>query len=395
MPEPVVESDLHRICEAGEHWRQMDELREAYPFYWNTEGPGHWTLTRYHDVRKAFQDPATFSNHSIVATDPEPAYRFLPSHLDPPLHMEYRHLVNPWFSPAKVEAIRPRLTELARETIAPLVPLGRTDVIATLADEFPVKAFLTSMGLPITDTEFLRSRVHRLSGKLSDPSGENSDALAAWKEIADYWREAIEVRRRAPLDPTVDLLSDVMRGSVQGRPLPDEDILDLAVTMTFGSLDTMKSQLGWCLYHLATHPEDRARVVADPTAIPDAVEEFLRAYPIVSMARKVTHDVDFQGCPMKAGDMVLLCIQSATRDPRAFERAEEVIIDRSPNRHITFGASTHRCLGSHLARAELQIALQTWHEVIPDYRLDSDEPLRARGGQVTLLSLPLAWSAPA
>ena len=141
-------------------------------------------------------------------------------------------------------------------------------------------------------------------------------------------------------------------------------------TLTLGSLDTLKSQLGWCMYHLATHPEDRRRIVVDPSLIPGAVEEFLRAYPIVSMARKLTQDYDFHGCPMKKDDMVLLSIQSATRDPRVFPDADEdVIIDRSPNRHIAFGASEHRCLGSHFARAELLYALEEWHAAIPDYEI--------------------------
>ena len=181
---------------------------------------------------------------------------------------------------------------------------------------------------------------------------------------------------------------------MNGEPLPDEDLLDIVVTLTFGSLDTTKSQLGWCFYHLATHPEDRRRLAADPGLIPDAVEEFLRAYPIVSMARKVTEDIEFRGCPMHKGDMVLLSIQSATRDPRVFPDADQVIIDRRPNRHIAFGASAHRCLGSHLARAELQVALEEWHRLIPEYRFDGDEVPLARGGQTSLLTLPLAWSMP-
>jgi cytochrome P450 len=165
------------------------------------------------------------------------------------------------------------------------------------------------------------------------------------------------------------------------------------VTLTIGSLETLKSQLGWCFYHLATNPDDRRRIVASPDLTPAAVEEFLRAYPIVSMARKVTRDVDFHGCPMKKDDMVLLTIQAATRDPRVFPEPEKVIIDRTPNRHIAFGASEHRCLGSHLARAELKAAIEEWHKAIPDYRVDSDEPRMAHGGQVSLLKLPLSWTA--
>ena len=388
---PVVDSRLHIKAPAGEHWRRIDDLREAHPFYWNTDGQGHWVLTRFEEIREAFQDPATFSNHSIVATDPDPAYRFLPSHLDPPEHMELRHLLNRWFAPAAVEAIRPALTAHAAREVAAVVDAGHCDAMTTIGDQFPVAGFLTSVGLPLSEAAFFVSRVRRISGVLSDPTADKSDAMAAWSEIAAYWAGVIADRRQQPRDPDVDLMSYLVGCTIHDEPLPDRDLLDLAVTLTFGSLDTTKSQLGWALFHFATHPEDRARIVADPALIPDAVEEILRAYPIVSMARKVTHDVEFHGCPMKKGQMVLLSIQSATRDPRVFPAADEVIIDRRPNRHIAFGASAHRCLGSHLARAELQVALTEWHRLIPDYQLDSTETPIARGGQVSLLELPLRW----
>jgi cytochrome P450 len=174
--------------------------------------------------------------------------------------------------------------------------------------------------------------------------------------------------------------------------VPDADMIDIMVTLTLGSLDTLKSQLGWCFYHLATHRQDRERLIAEPDLVPSAVEEFLRAYPIVPMARKVTSDVDFHGCPMRKGDMVMLTYPSATRDPRQFPDPDKVVIDRFPNRHIAFGASEHRCLGSHLARAELQTAIREWHKLIPDYRLDSDEVPLAHGGQISLMSLPLSWA---
>ena len=147
------------------------------------------------------------------------------------------------------------------------------------------------------------------------------------------------------------------------------------------------------MYHLATHPEDQRRLVEDPGLVPTAVEEFLRAYPIVGMARKITKDVDFHGCPMKKDDMVLLTIPAATRDPRQFPEPQKIDIERTPNRHIAFGASEHRCLGSHLARAELRTAITEWHRLIPEYRIGADEPLMAHGGQIALLYLPLVWGA--
>jgi cytochrome P450 len=322
-----------------------------------------------------------------VATDPNPSYRFLPSFSEPPQHMKYRHLMNRWFAPASIARLAPRIAELSRSTIEPLVDLGRADFIRTYGDAFPVRVFLTTMGLPLDDADFFVDAVHRMSG---DTPGHPSD-MSAWDEIGRYWTDTLASRRSAPLDPDVDFVSHLARCELDGEPLPDADIIDILITLTLGSLDTLRGQLGWCFYHLATHPEDRRRVATEPDLVPSAVEEFLRAYPLVSMARKVTRDVEFHGCPMKKDDMVLLSIQAATRDPRQFPEPEKVVLDRFPNRHIAFGASEHRCLGSHLARAQLQTTLREWHRLIPDYRLDVEGPLMAHGGLIHLRSLPLAW----
>jgi cytochrome P450 len=303
--------------------------------------------------------------------------------------------MNRWFAPAAVEKMLPGIHQDARETVETIADLGECDFTTTFADRYPVRVFLASMGLPDDDADFFVSCVRRLSSHFhdtDDTSGSEDQVMAAWNDIAKYWTDMIADRRAHPLDPDVDFVTLLTQSKLGGeRPVPDDEIRDICVTLTVGSLDTMKSQLGWCFYHLATHPDDRRRIVADPSLTPGAVEEFLRAYPIVSMARKLTRDTDFHGCPMKKDQMVLLSIQSATRDPRVFPNPDQVIIDRSPNRHIAFGASEHRCLGSHLARAELQIAIDEWHRLIPEYRVGTDEPLMAHGGQVSLLSLPLVW----
>ncbi len=379
------------VAPATEHWKQIDALREQHRFFWNNDGPGYWVLTQYDDIREAFNKPEVFCNHSIVPTDPDPAYRFLPSFSDPPQHMKYRHLMNRWFAPAAVEAFASRIEELARETIEPLVAAGRADFTSTFGDRFPVKVFLLSMGLSLDDADFFVSCVRRMSGATTGKPEDVARMMGAWGDIATYWTDMLAARRAEPLDPEVDFVTHLSRSEMDGEPLPDKDVIDLLVTLTLGSLDTLKSQLGWCFYHLATFPDDRRRLVEDSELVPGAVEEFLRAYPIVGMARKLTRDTDFHGCPMSKDDMVLLTIPAATRDPRQFPDADQVIIDRFPNRHIAFGASEHRCLGSHLARNELQTAIREWHALIPEYRIDGDGTPMAHGGQISLLSLPLAW----
>ena len=299
--------------------------------------------------------------------------------------------MNWWFAPAEVRKLAPKIEAMARETIEPLVPAGRTDFCATFGDQYPVKVFLLSVGLGAGDADFFVSCVRRMSGAITGREEDVAKMMAAWGEIAAYWTDMVAARRAQPLDPDVDFVSHMCRSKLDGAPVPDADVIDIMVTLTLGSLDTLKSQLGWCFYHLATHADDRKRLVDDPGLLPAAVEEFLRAYPIVPMARKVTTDIDFHGCPMRKGDMVMLTYPSATRDPRQFPDADKVIIDRFPNRHIAFGASEHRCLGSHLARAELQTAIREWHNLIPEYRLEADAPPLAHGGQISLMSLPLAW----
>ena len=388
-----LEVDLTaKVMPATGHWKEIDELRERHRYFWNTYAQGYWVLTQYEDIREAFNQPEVFSNHSIVATDPEPAYRFLPSYSEPPQHMKYRHLMNAWFAPAAVRRYAPTIRQIARECIEPLVGEGGTDFTTTFGDRFPVQVFLLTMGIGQEDADFFVSCVRRLSGATSGSEEDVQKMTAAWADMSGYWEETLADRRRSPRDPAVDFVSHMAHCQLDGEPLPDRDILDIMVTLTIGSLDTTKSQLGWCFYHLAAHPEDRKRLLAEPELIPSAVEECLRAYPIVPMARKLTRDVDFHGCPMKKGDMVMLTIPAATRDPRQFPDADKVIIDRFPNRHIAFGASEHRCMGSHLAREMLQTAIREWHDLIPDYRLSSEETPMAHGGQISLLSLPLSWA---
>jgi cytochrome P450 len=386
---PVVDADLSKhVGPPMSHFERIDELREKYRYFWSNEGQGYWVLTRFDDIREAFQSPDVFRNHSIVPTDPDPAYRFLPSYTDPPQHMKYRGPMNRWFSPKAVAGFAPTIREHARAIVEEVAPSGSADFLKVFGDQFPARTFAYVMGLPQEDTPFFISCSNRISDTVNAVA---ADPVGAMNDIKAYYAEALADRRKNPRDPDIDFVTFLMGARIDDRPLDDEEFLDICMTLTFGSLDTTKSVLGWCFWHLATHPDDRAWVVKDPTVIPSAVEEFLRAYPIVSMARKATRDVDFHGCPIRKDDMVLLSIQSATRDPEVFPDADVVKLDRSPNRHIAFGASEHRCLGSHLARAELKIALEEWHRGIPDYSIAEGSEVKAHGGQVSLLSLPLVW----
>jgi cytochrome P450 len=368
------------------HWREVDRLRERYRWFWNEFAQGYWVLTRFDDIREAFQAPELFSNHSIVATDPDPEYRFLPSYTDPPEHMKYRRLLNRWFSPAAVEPWRQDLRRLASSIVESIAPHGVCEFVTAFAESYTSTVLTLTMGLPRDDASFFVDAANRIVSGVASPR-DHSGPLGAMRDVKAYYREVAEERRRHPRDADTDFLTSLMNGRIDDRPLDDEEFLDICMTLSFGGIETTVGVLSWSLWHLATHDADRRWVNRDPSIIPSAVEELLRAYPIVNMARKVQSDVEFHGCPMRKDDMVLLTIQAATRDPAEFDEPAVVKLDRSPNRHIAFGASSHRCLGSHLARAELQIALEEWHRLIPDYRLRPGSEIHAKGTHMAALHL--------
>ena len=191
-----------------------------------------------------------------------------------------------------------------------------------------------------------------------------------------------EVARRRD-EPGDDLLSDLMHSqSDDGQPVDERLVLGVAALVLIAGVDTTWSAIGSSLWHLATHSEDRDRLVCDPAAIDLAVEELLRAYSPVTMARVVTEDVDFEGCPMKAGDKVLLNFPAANRDPEVFEQADRVVLDRELNRHVAFGSGIHRCAGSNLARMELRVALEEWLRRIPVFSVAEGAEVTWAGGQI-------------
>jgi cytochrome P450 len=197
--------------------------------------------------------------------------------------------------------------------------------------------------------------------------------------LVTYFKGLIEERRDQPGD---DLISNLLHSEVDGHPVPEEFVLGTAALTLIAGVDTTWSAIGSSLWHLATHPADRRRIVSEPDLLPTAVEELLRAYSPVTMARVVSEDVEFAGCPMHAGDKVLLNFPAANRDPEAFPDADQVIIDREINRHVAFGVGIHRCAGSNLARMELRVALEEWLSRIPEFGIEEGAEVTWAGGQV-------------
>ncbi|MEU9873808.1 cytochrome P450 [Actinomadura sp. NPDC048021] len=370
---------------AGTAHARMDELRETHPAFRSTAGPGFWVLTRYDDILAAFQDPGTFSSRAIAVIDPDPAHQWIPVMLDPPLHTTWRRLLWPFFTPVAAAVLRERITRHCAALIDGFASRGSCDFVTDFARLFPTAIFLELVGLPTERLEeFLgweRAILH------SRPStGDRAEAMGA---LTACLGELIRDRRARPRE---DLVSAATGFAVDGRPVTDDELLQLCVLLFLAGLDTVAAQLSYIFWHLAREDADRARIASDPDVVPDAIEEFLRVYAPVLPARKLTRDVEVRGCPMKAGEMVMLPTGMATRDPRAVPAASTVDIDRPPARHLAFGAGPHRCLGAHLARLELQIALREWHARIPDYRVaPGAEPLEHASLVLGLDTLPLTW----
>ncbi|NDD96847.1 MAG: cytochrome P450 [Actinobacteria bacterium] len=197
--------------------------------------------------------------------------------------------------------------------------------------------------------------------------------------VIEFFINALAARRT---DPGDDLISELLHTEIDGKPIEEPIIIGMCSLMLIAGVDTTWSAIGSSIWHLATHPDDRRRLIAEPELMPTAIEEFLRAYSPVTMARRLMNDVEYKGCPMKAGERVLMNFPGANRDPEVFERPDEVILDRAINRHVAFGAGIHRCAGSNLARMELRVAIETWLARIPEFELIDPGAVTWAGGQV-------------
>jgi cytochrome P450 len=391
---PVMHRDFAPAQPAGCHWELAEELREGGPVYFNTFAQGYWIFTRHEAVKDMYKHPEIFSSESITPWQPDPIYRFVPTQIDAPDHIKYRRIVNPWFSPRSIDAAEERMRTLCRSLVEEVAASGSTDFVTEFALRFPTEAFLSVVGVDTKDAGLFVAWVEDFFGGFGgDPAGLEpmTNALAG---IREYWVAALDERRGEAEPREGDLASHLLHSTFDDRPLTDAEMLDMLTVLVLAGLDTTRAELGYMFRHLAEHPEERQRLIDEPELIPGAVEEVLRFYAIVlGDGRKVTRDVEFHGVQLKQGDMVYGLVAAANRDPAAYDRAGEFVLDRTRNNHMGFASGPHRCLGMHLARREMQLAVQEWLRVIPDFSIAEGAELTERGGgsMMTLTSLPLVW----
>ena len=389
---PVIHTDYTVERPLFQTYELLNSDRELAPFLLNdSRNTPFWMITEYDHVLEALQMPDVFGNEVLSALTPEHTIDLLPQYLNPPEHTTMRRVLNRWFAPAVVRRLEPLVLSRCIELVEELKPAGECDLVADFAIRFPTDMFLATLNLPMSDgPEFLfwiEKIFKGFAGK------EMDEAARAVHWIRGYFGRAIDDRRAHPQDIETDFISRLLVSNLDGVPVSDEDIITICLTLMAAGLDTTRSALGYIFYHLARDPELRHRLTADPALWPKAVEEFMRLYPLVYQdGRLVKQDINFHGLELKKGDVVWLGLASASHDPKKFADPLTFDVDREHiNHHLAFGAGPHRCMGMHLARHELVIALAEWHKRIPDYEIGTDEELRERGAQLSINWLPLRW----
>ena len=353
-------------------------------------------LSRKEDVDFALRHTEIFSSN-VDAVDLKNKRPMIPLQIDPPEHKKFRKLLDPIFAPRKMAAMDQEVSDLVNHLIDGFIERGEVDFAKEFSVPFPSEVFLTLLVLPMDELDtFLTMkdgiiRPEHVTGTVQG----SAKAQAYQQEIADsvyeYFDHILDEREKEPKD---DLLSHFLEAEVEGDRLTREDILDICFLFLIAGLDTVTATLDCMFAFLAAHPEHRRQLVENPDIIPNAIEELLRwETPVMMVSRVAVQDTELAGCPVHQGDHAIVVIGSANTDEAEFLDAHEVRFDREVNRHIAFGGGIHRCLGSHLARLELRVALREWHKRIPDYEVEADQTLVYTTGIRSIEHFPLRFTA--
>jgi cytochrome P450 len=348
-------------------------------------------LSRYEDVLWALRHPEVFSSN-VDALSIGQEQPLIPLQVDPPEHTRYRRLLNPEFVPRKIAELEADVRVLVNGIIDTFAERGHCDFHDEFATPLPSTIFLRLMGLPQADLPMFlqwRDDVVRPDVAPNDLEGAERVRAAAGQAINAYFERSIEDRQRAPDD---GLLSRLVHSEIDGEHLTRRELLGIAHLMLLGGLDTVTATLDCIVANFASNPERRRRLVEEPALVPAAVEELLRREsPVTVVLRILTRDLSIGDVELRTGDHVTLLIGAANADAREFADSEGVDIDRDPNRHLAFGAGNHLCLGAHLARLELCVALEELHRRIPDYRIPDDTEIHYSPGIRQADHLPLVF----
>jgi len=360
---------------APEVWKSLRE--GGCPVAHSDRYGGMWVPLTHETVHEVAYDTEHFTSRSVVVSVGRPGDLSLPAPIggappitsDPPFHAMARRLLLPAFAPKVIEPWEPKVRELCVSLLDRLGDIQPGESIIDAAQQYaqhiPVSVIRQMLGFPEKDEELFRKFVHDVLERIAEEPGTRD----GMDELGEYIFDQIQDHRENPRD---DLTSYLMGVKVDGIEMNDEIVGGMIILLLIAGIDTTWSAIGSSLWHLAQHPEDHQRLLDEPDVMIFALEEFLRHYAPVTMARLVAKDHDFHGCPMKQDDWVLLPFPAANRDPLQFESPDTFIVDRQENRHAAFGLGIHRCIGSNLARLELKVAIEEFVKRFPHFELAGD-----------------------
>lgn len=388
----VFEPDFESANTLDDPFIVTENIHRDLPpiFYWPRPYPGRydgtWVVTHYDDIREVYQNDDHYSTensvnfHALIGE----TFRMLPISADPPEHGIYRRLLNPWFSPKAVKEMERQMEDIISGLIDGFVDKKGCDVAYDFGRIYPVRVFLDLMGFPqdmldqFLDWEYsiLHSRtdIEKVKYGVSGALGFLRGFIA---EVRDNPREGLG--------------SAIVHGEVDGRPLTEDEIIGCLFFLWVGGLDTVAATTALIFRRLAIDTDLQDRLRADPEIIPDAIEEFLRVHPLVNSSRKVKKEHVLQGITLQPGEHVMCYNLAGNFDPEEFPEPRKVQFDRAANRHLSFAAGVHRCLGSHVARRELAIALREFLRRVPRFTLAPDADRTVYPNLKATLSVPIVW----
>lgn len=364
------------------------EIRSRCPIAHTDRLGGSWNPTRFDDIRTLAKMIPELSSRQVLVMPPAPnapemsRYQQMiaaaPITADPPIHTWTRRMLLPAFAPRAVAQYEEHTEALCHSLIDGFVEAGECDAAVQYAQQVPPRVIAHIIGV---DPEMADQFVVWVNYVLGEGLHHPEKRLQARDEMLAFIRDEVAKRQDEPRD---DLLTELLYMELD---MPDAEITPAVVVgitnlLIVAGIDTTWSSIGSALWHLGTHDDDRRRLLAEPEILPVAVEEFLRYYAPVTMARIAETDIEYGGVHINRGDKVLMNFPAACHDPEQFERPDEFIIDRAVNRHIAFGSGIHRCAGSNLARLEMTVAIRVWLERIPEFGVSDREPTKWAGGQV-------------
>jgi cytochrome P450 len=360
-----------------------NDLRERCPVAHTDRYAGGWFPTTHEMVSQVANDLENFTSRMVVITNNKyppnsvaPIGGAPPITSDPPFHQFARRLILPAFAPGPVNQLEGQIRALCTKHLDALADEKEFDAGAKFAQYISPGVISRMLGFPEEDEDLFREFVHVVLDLVDLPIEERG---ALFEPMAEYLDKQIDDHLAHPRD---DFTSYLLNVEFNGEKLQMMHVRGTIVLVLVAGIDTTWSAIGSAIWHLAQNPDDLARLVNEPEIMPLAVEEFLRFYAPVTMARLVKEDVEFHGCSMKKDDWVLLGFPAANRDPAAFDDASSFIIDRAVNRHAAFGLGIHRCVGSNLARLELRVAIEEFIKRYPTFELSDPGAVTWAPGQV-------------